>query len=330
MKKWIRIVSFVLTLLLVINIQCVHASTDSLKVNQTRNGMHVHLYKIADQSDDGYTYTDAFGDAKETSIDLNNLKNTEDVLQAAQTFKGLAASKIGTDLIATGNVLYFPSLTKGVYLLLIDNYTSGDTTYSYLPLLIAFPETNEVALTKYSSTTIHKYSLVKHWNGGRNYPKSIQVDLYNGKKLEKTLTLSKENNYAYSWTTTENKDYSIKEHQVQGYSSSVDVSESNDTQSFILTNTKNPVTVTSDADNVPTDNENNADQSADTATYQGGKGNVKTSNSGQTKTNAESSNVKPTSTQSVKTGDETNINVLIMIFITAGIALMIIGRFLKN
>ena len=108
------------------------------------------------------------------------------------------------------------------------------------------------------------------------------------------------------------------------------MSESNDTQSFILTNTKNPVTVTSDADNVPTDNENNADQSADTTTSQGGKGNVKTSNSGQTKTNAESSNVKPTSTQSVKTGDETNINVLIMIFITAGIALIIIGRFLKN
>lgn len=328
MKKWLKIVSCLLSLLLVMNIQCVYAD-DSLKITNTKNGMHVHLYKIADRSDDGYTYTDEFSDAKSTSIDLNNLKTTEDVLQAAQTLKGFAAGRSGTDLIATGDSLTYPSLTQGLYLVLIDNYTSGDTTYSYLPLLQQFPETSEVSLTKYSTTVLHKYSLVKHWSGGTNYPNSIKVDLYNGNTLEKTLTLTKKNNYAYTWTTTQDKDYSIKEHQVTGYSSSVDVSVSNGTQSFVLTNTKNPVTVTTNSSEVPTDNANNVSNT----TSSGTSGTAQTGNSTKptvTKTTSGSHTTPTLTSKRVKTGDETKINMSIMLLIMAGFVLIALGRFLKD
>lgn len=327
MKKYLKFACCLLSLLLVLNVKCTYASGDILKINGTKNGMQLHLYKVANQGDEGYTYTDLFSDAKSTSIDLNHLETSENIEAAAETLKGFAATKTGSDLTANGDSVSYSSLTNGIYLILIDNYKSGDTTYNYLPLLIQFPETSEINLTKYSTSVLHKYSLVKHWSGGNNYPSSIQVDLYNGNTLEKTLTLTKENNYAYSWETTQDKNYSIKEHQVKGYSASVAVSEDHGSESFVLTNTKNPSTMNTN-NTVPSAKESNGSSSTKT-------GNTKTSQTAtkptiSTKAEASQKNVPSYSSKAVKTGDETKVALMITAFAIAGLALILIGRFLKN
>lgn len=329
MKKYLKFVCCLLSLLLVLNVQCVYASDSALKINQTKNGLQLHLYKIANRNENGdYTYTSAFSDAKSTSIDLNALKTSSDLDEAAETLKGFAVSQSGIDLTADGDSISYSSLTHGLYLILIDSYKTNDTTYNYLPLLIQFPETSEINLTKYSTTVLHKYSIVKYWKGGSNYPESIKIDLYNGETLEKKLTLTKENSYTYSWETTEDKNYSIREHTVSGYSSSVNVSENQGTQTFVLTNTKNPETTNSNTTVVPGEQANNQTSSS--------KSNA--SQTSQTKTTP-TANVSKTSGQEatpsyaskrVKTGDETKVNASIILLVIAGLVLIVIGKYLKN
>lgn len=343
-----RLFSILLSLLLVVlNSQSLLHAQDlsSLTITKTQSGMNVHLYQIASIDNDQYSYTKEFSDAKNTSIDLNNLKTSENLALAAQTLKGYAANVKGNDLKTDGESLTFSSLSKGLYLLLVDDYTSGNTTYTYLPYLIAIPQTTQVELSKYSTTEIHKYSLVKHWVNSTNTPDSILVDLYNGSTLEKTITLSSSNNYSYSWTTDTTKNYSIKEHEVAGYSASVASSESDGTMYFVLTNTKNTTTTTENNGNTPNYNTPNNNTTKTTT----GKKTTTTSNNGKDntptyKTKTTTPTKATTSTtgdhgsgttntyanKRVKTGDETHIAIYVILMATAGVLLILVGRFMRN
>ena len=296
--------------------------------------MKVHLYQVASIDNDQYSYTDDFSGAKNTSIDLNNLKTSEDLATAASTLKGYAVSVTGTTEIASGSSLTFSSLNKGLYLLLVDDYTSGSVTYSYLPYLIAIPQTSEVELSKYSTTEVHKYSLVKHWVNSTNTPDSILVDLYNGSTLEKTITLSKSNNYSYSWTTDTTKNYSIKEREVTGYSASVTSTESDGTMYFVLTNTKTPTGNTTNY-NTPKNN-----TSTTTTTTTGSDSNKSDTPSYNNDTSKPTTTTKTTESgggstntyanRRVKTGDETRISIYVILLAAAGVVLILVSRFLKR
>ena len=333
-----RLFSILLSLLLVVlNSQSLLHAQDlsSLTLTKTMSGMKVHLYQVASIDNDQYSYTDDFSGAKNTSIDLNNLKTSEDLATAASTLKGYAATATGTSATASGSSLTISSLDQGLYLLLVDDYTSGSTTYSYLPYLIAIPQTSEVELSKYSTTEVHKYSLVKHWVNSTNTPDSILVDLYNGNALEKTITLSRSNNYSYSWTTDTTKNYSIVEHEVNGYSASVTSSESDGTMYFVLTNTKTPT------GNTTKYNTPNSNSSTTSGSSSGGSD----SNKGKTPSYATKTSKPTTATTStesgggktgtyankrVKTGDETHIAIYVILLAAAGVVLILVGRFLKR
>lgn len=335
-----RLFSILLSLLLVVlNSQSLLHAQDlsSLTLTKTMSGMKVHLYQVASIDNDQFSYTKDFSGAKNTSIDLNNLKTSEDLASAASTLKGYAASVQGTDETASGSTLTFSSLSKGLYLLLVDDYTDGSVTYSYLPYLIAIPQTTEVELSKYSTTEIHKYSLVKHWVNSTDTPDSILVDLYNGSTLEKTITLSKSNNYSYSWTTDTTKNYSIVEHAVTGYSASVSSSESDGTMYFVLTNTKTPTNETPNY-NTPKNNETKT-----TTKTTGGKSssggnsstpsyNTKKTTPTKTTTGTESGSgtTNTYANRRVKTGDETRISFYVILLAAAGVILLLVGRFLKK
>lgn len=123
-----------------------------------------------------------------------------------------------------------------------DNLELENITYTYLPYLISLPQgTNydvSIDFVKYSKNLFHEYKIVKHWvDKGSTHPDIIQVELYNGSTLVKTITLNAENNYAYSWKTEKAMDYSIKEKSVKGYKGIVS-SNSNETKTeYIITNT---------------------------------------------------------------------------------------------
>lgn len=215
----------------------------SLTLNQCLLGLNVHLYRVANITETGsYQYTEEFKDAENTTIDLNKLETSEDLKNAAITLKGYTAGVEGLTKQALSSQLCCTNLKTGLYLITADNLEKDNTTYTYLPYLISLPQgTNydvSIDFIKYSKNPSHEYKIVKHWvDKGLTHPYKIEVELYEGSTLVKTITLDAENNYAYSWKTEKAMNYSIKEKSVKGYKGIVS-SNSNETKTeFIITNT---------------------------------------------------------------------------------------------
>ena len=215
----------------------------SLTLNQCLLGLNVHLYRVANITETGsYQYTEEFKDAENTTIDLNKLETSEDLKNAAITLKGYTAGVEGLTKQALSSQLCCTNLKTGLYLITADNLEKDNTTYTYLPYLISLPQgTNydvSIDFIKYSKNPSHEYKIVKHWvDKELTHPYKIEVELYEGSTLVKTITLDAENDYAYSWKTEKAMNYSIKEKSVKGYKGIVS-SNSNETKTeFIITNT---------------------------------------------------------------------------------------------
>ena len=215
----------------------------SLTLNQCLSGLNVHLYRVASITETGsYQYTEEFKDAENTTVDLNKLESSEDLKNAAITVRGYTAKVEGLTKQASSSQLCCTNLQTGLYLIIADNLEKDNTTYTYLPYLISLPQkTNydvSIDFIKYSKNPSHEYKIVKHWmDKGLTHPDKIEVELYDGSMLVKTITLDAANNYAYSWKTEKAMNYSIKEKSVKGYKGIVS-SNSNETKTeYIITNT---------------------------------------------------------------------------------------------
>ena len=216
----------------------------SLTLNECLSGLNVHLYRVASISDDGsYHYTEDFKEAKKnTTVDLNKLESSEDLKNAAITLKGYTANVEGITKQATSSTLTYTNLKTGLYLITADNLEREDKTYTYLPYLISLPQKTSydvsIDFIKYSEIRSHEYKIVKHWkDNGNTHPDSIEVELYDGSTLVKTITLDAEHNYAYSWKTEKAINYSIKEKNVKGYKGIVSTSSNDSKTEYIITNT---------------------------------------------------------------------------------------------
>lgn len=216
----------------------------SLTLNECISGLNVHLYRVASVSDDGsYHYTDAFNEAEtNTNIQLDQLKTSEELKNAAITLKGYAASQKALTKQATSSKVAYTGLKTGLYLITTDNLELNGITYTYLPYLISLPQGTSydvsIDFTKYSKNSSHEYKIVKHWiDNGSKHPDKIYVELYNGSIYIKTIVLDAAHNYAYSWKSEQAMNYSIKEKSVKGYKGIVS-SVCNDSKTeYIITNT---------------------------------------------------------------------------------------------
>lgn len=216
----------------------------SLTLNECISGLNVHLYRVASVSDDGsYHYTDAFKEAEtNTNIQLDQLKTSEDLKNAAITLKGYAASQKALTKQASSSKVAYTGLKTGLYLITTDNLELNGTTYTYLPYLISLPQGTSydvsIDFTKYSKNLSHEYKIVKHWiDNGAKHPDKIYVELYNGSTYIKTIVLDAEHNYAYSWKSEQVMNYSIKEKSVKGYRGIVSSVCSDSKTEYIITNT---------------------------------------------------------------------------------------------
>lgn len=316
----------------------------SLTLLKTEPGMKIHLYQVADLRSGQYSYTKDFSDAgSETGISLNALKTGNDLSSAAETLKGYAQKANGAEYTASGNTLKIPSLESGLYLLLVDRFTKGSETRSYLPYLIAVSQSSEVELSKYSTAEVHRYSLIKHWNGGTKIPDSVKVDIYNGSSLEKTVTLTKDSNYSCSWTSETPGNYSIREHPVSGYKASVSFAESNGTAYFVLTNTKTQGKKEngkkkSNTYKTPDDDtkakKGTADEPDKHGADESGKHGTPSYDTGKKPSSGISSDKGQTpgthANSQIRTGDETRIEIYVILFASAGLLLILAGRMLKK
>lgn len=216
----------------------------SLTLNECISGLNVHLYRVASVSDDGsYHYTDAFKEAEtNTNIQLDQLKTSENLKNAAITLKGYAASQKALTKQATSSKVAYTGLKTGLYLITTDNLEFNETTYTYLPYLISLPQGTSydvsIDFTKYSKNPSHEYKIVKHWiDNGSKHPDKIYVELYNGSTYIKTIVLDAAHNYAFSWKSEQVMNYSIKEKSVKGYKGIVSSVCSESKTEYIITNT---------------------------------------------------------------------------------------------
>ena len=217
----------------------------------------VALYKIADVSADfQYTLTAPFAEA---AVQLNGIQSqgewnaARNTLEAHILAKGVAPTETAvTDL---NGQAAFTTLKPGLYLVPAGYVEEPDLACAFDSALIALPGLGTDGRWQYQIAVACKpewippiegdeeleWKVLKLWKGdsGKNdRPVSVTAEIYRNGELYETVTLSKENDWSYSWSAKNDGTYwMVVEREVPlGYTGAVE--ERNNT--FILTNTRIP------------------------------------------------------------------------------------------
>lgn len=221
----------------------------------------VKLYRIADVSADfRYTLTTAF---ETSALDLNGVQSAGEwsvirytleahvLVNAIEPYAASATDKDGR--------VYFGALKSGMYLAIVGSITQDDLTVDFDSALVALPGLDSDGLWQYNTLVNAKAELLppidpdgktelkvlKLWKGdeGRaDRPKSVEVEIFKNSVSYKTVVLSEENNWSYSWIEKDDgASWMVVERNIpNGYRATVEQRE----EAFVLTNTR----VTDDPD----------------------------------------------------------------------------------
>lgn len=219
----------------------------------------VKLYRIADVSSDfQYTLTAAFASSR---LELNGIQTTGEWNVIRSTLIGhILANNIKPNHSAVTNKAgsaYIAPLKPGLYLAAAVETSSC----TFDAALIAMPGLGSNGLWQYQITVSPKgqalppvepdekleYKILKLWKGdaGKGVrPSRVKVEIFRNGKSERTVTLSKENNWSYKWTApNDGASWKVVERNVpEAYVATVDKRST----TFVLTNTLTP-------DNPPSD-----------------------------------------------------------------------------
>lgn len=217
--------------------------------DETLAGMNWRIYYAGTRSGDQYILDGAFSDYRITHGDLT----AETLTTLASTLANYAvldnivpdASGI-TDQNGSVN---FTGLAPGFYLVAGDKLKIDNGTYAPAPIIIEIGESNAniVAYPKFTyydvlgADTI-RMRVRKIWeNGDDNVTiaddASVDVEIYSDSKLVETVTLSKNNNWTYTWDGDSSVTWSVLEVNIpENYTVAY---RSNDSQ-FVVVNTFEP------------------------------------------------------------------------------------------
>lgn len=236
------------------------------------SGANFELYRVADVSDRVY-YT-LSGDFQNYSVRLNGL-DSGGWRAAAETLAAYAQRDDLTPLRSgktdSQGRLTFGKLNVGLFLVVGERYRVGRYTYTPEPMLVLLPGIDGDDRWVYDLTAFPKYEenyrpggggggggdddtitrkVLKVWEDDqkKNRPKEIVVQLLRDGRVFDTVTLSKKNNWRYTWTELDD-DYvwRVVEYDVpEGYT----VSIGREGITFVITNTYEPETPP-DEPNIP-------------------------------------------------------------------------------
>lgn len=215
-------------------------------------GMEFDAYRISTVDDCGeLTVT---GDYQKFATDLDiRGKNDEAWQKMAQTLsayiaQGGVAATISAETGENG-IASFPGIVQGLYLVIGKNVVKDGYVYSTSPFFVMLPEQNATGSSwNYDVTAKAKpgqepvradYEVIKIWKD-KGYllkrPTEITVTLLcDGKEYEK-VTLSKDNNWKYTWKDLDtNHTWTVTEARVKGYEDPKIKREGN---TFTVTNTR--------------------------------------------------------------------------------------------
>lgn len=220
-------------------------------------GMQVKLYRVASVSADfKYTLTQPF----ETSgLILDGIRTAGEWNVIRSTLEThILAHNIAPEFTVITNgagQASFENLKTGMYLAIVSQAEQGDVHYRFDSALIALPglepdgcwqyqvsvNAKAEALPPVDSDEEIELKVLKLWRGdeGRNNrPQSIEVEIFRDGSSYKTVNLSAENNWAYSWSATDDGSiWTVVERNVpKGYTMTVEERQS----TFVVTNTWKP------------------------------------------------------------------------------------------
>lgn len=175
----------------------------------------IAIYLVAEFDSNGnYTATEQFAGYP---VKIHNIENQSQWQEAADTLvscivaDGLAPTVVeNTD--ESGDVV-FSDLTPGLYLVLGADVATDSESFRFQPFFVFLPtpvrETDTYlydieANPKPGQITPHtEYTVVKLWKdkGAASRPVEIIVDIFCDGELQETVTLSKENDWSYTWLT---------------------------------------------------------------------------------------------------------------------------------
>lgn len=176
----------------------------------------VSLYKVAEVSAD-YQYT-LTGGFRESGLQLNGVTSTREwntirsTLEACIAGNGIQPQAVrSTD--GEGRVS-FPELTPGMYLIAPVACEEDGFRYYFASVLTSLPDLGEEGIWNYDVTIQPKpdidnptgedqeYRVLKLWKDGGNSekrPTSVEIDILLDDETVRTVVLSEENNWCYSW-----------------------------------------------------------------------------------------------------------------------------------
>lgn len=204
----------------------------------------VEVYRVAEVSADfRYTLTEAFGGS---GLILNGLLSQSEWNTLRTTLDSYVASN-GVSPTATlttdeNGVASFADLATGLYYVSPQTVTVDGFRYYFASAVIALPDLRDDGTWNYEitakpkpdvrppSSTDLEYRVLKLWKGGEEEtrPTEITVDLLKDGTVVKTVTLSEENGWSYSWFAADDGSlWTVAEQNVpEGYTVTV---EQNDT-----------------------------------------------------------------------------------------------------
>ena len=221
------------------------------------SGVEVKLYRIAEVSADyKYSLTQPFAfsglslDGIRTSGEWNIVRST------LETY--IIGYNIAPEFTSVSNgdgKAIFQGLKTGMYLAILGEAEQDDLHCCFDSSLIALPglepdghwqyqvlvNSKGEVLPPIDSDEESEFKVLKLWRGddGRGArPKSIAVEIFRDGIVYKTVNLSDENNWSYSWSAKDDgSSWTVVERNVpQGYTMTLEKRES----TFVLTNTWTP------------------------------------------------------------------------------------------
>ena len=218
------------------------------------SNIQVKLYRIAEVSADfRYTPVQPF---EASGLSLDGIRTAGEWNVVRSTLEAhILAYSIAPDFTSVTNEdgqVRFESLKTGMYLAIVNQVEQDDLYYHFDSALIALPGLGQDGRWQYQVSVNAKgeflppidsdetveLKVLKLWRGdeGRNdRPKSIEVEIFCDGSSYKTVILSEENHWAYSWSAMDDgSSWTVVERNVpQGYTMTVEERES----TFVLTNT---------------------------------------------------------------------------------------------
>ncbi len=206
-------------------------------------GTEIRLYRVAALNEELTFALD--GEFSATGLILNGIKSSREWATVTSTLESYIASKAPAPC-AVGRTLddgkiSFGSLGAGLYFVMPLTISESDAVYIFGAAIVSVPSLDDGGHWVYDASATPKsevvypsdepeeptdYTVTKLWKGDTSAtrPTSIVVDIIRNGEVVKTVTLSAQNNWTYSWQSTNSLDsWQVAEKVVpDGYTVTID------------------------------------------------------------------------------------------------------------